>query len=130
MHHKTLLAQGFYGCSPWLFRLKRTNLCHTAGLRQGSYLQYITPMNLVKSLKILGIDPGIARMGWGVVEETAGKARAAGLTPDYAALEWVPKEKVTQSVIPSAAEGSRGKLAALEDALDEMEDVSEYYTNA
>ena len=25
---------------------------------------------------ILGIDPGIARMGWGVVEDTRGKARA------------------------------------------------------
>lgn len=33
-------------------------------------------MNPVKSLKILGIDPGIARLGWGVVEEARGKARA------------------------------------------------------
>lgn len=40
-------------------------------------------MNPVKSLKILGIDPGIARMGWGVVEETRGKARAV----DYGCFE-------------------------------------------
>jgi len=33
-------------------------------------------MNSVKSTIILGIDPGIARMGWGVVEEARGKARA------------------------------------------------------
>ena len=33
-------------------------------------------MNPVKSITILGIDPGIARMGWGVVEEVRGKAQA------------------------------------------------------
>lgn len=58
------------------------------------------------------------------------KIRATGLAPDYAGLEWVPKEKMTQSVIPSEAEGSRGQLEALQEALDEMEDMSEYYTNA
>lgn len=35
-------------------------------------------MKPVKSIKILGIDPGIARLGWGVVEEVRGKARAVG----------------------------------------------------
>lgn len=35
-------------------------------------------MNSVKSTTILGIDPGIARMGWGVIEEARGKARAVG----------------------------------------------------
>lgn len=52
------------------------------------------------------------------------KIRAAGLAPDYAALEWVPKERITP---PAEA---RGQLEALEEALDEMEDVSEYYTNS
>ena len=48
-HHKTLLAQGFYGCSPWLFRLRRTNLCQIrAGLCQGSYYHYTITTNLVK----------------------------------------------------------------------------------
>lgn len=35
-------------------------------------------MNSVKNITILGIDPGIARMGWGVVEELKGKPRAIG----------------------------------------------------
>ncbi|OGL66844.1 hypothetical protein A3F52_05170 [Candidatus Uhrbacteria bacterium RIFCSPHIGHO2_12_FULL_47_11] len=52
------------------------------------------------------------------------KIRASGLTPEYAGLEWVPKEKLT---IP---EDARAKLENLENALDELEDVSEYYTNA
>lgn len=52
------------------------------------------------------------------------KVRAAGLAPDYAGLEWVPKEKITPP------ESARGQLEALEEALDGMEDVSEYYTNA
>ncbi|MDO8521388.1 MAG: YebC/PmpR family DNA-binding transcriptional regulator [bacterium] len=58
------------------------------------------------------------------------KIRALGFTPESAGLEWVAKEKVAQSVIPSEAEGSRAQLEALQDALDEMEDASEYYTNA
>lgn len=41
----------------------------------------------------------------------------------------MPK-KVAQSVIPSETRGSRGQLEALEEALDELEDVSEYYTNS
>ena len=52
------------------------------------------------------------------------KIRALGLTPESAGLEWIAKEKITP------AESSRGQLEALQDALDEMEDVSEYYTNA
>ena len=40
-------------------------------------------MNPVKSTKILGIDPGLARMGWGVIEEERGKARVVG----YGCLE-------------------------------------------
>lgn len=52
------------------------------------------------------------------------KVRAAGLAPDYAGLEWIPKEKLTPP------QDVRGQLEALEDALDEMEDVSEYYTNS
>ena len=40
-------------------------------------------MNSVKPLKILGIDPGIARMGWGVVEEINQKPRAI----DYGCFE-------------------------------------------
>lgn len=35
-------------------------------------------MKPVKCLRILGIDPGIARLGWGVVEETRGRAVAVG----------------------------------------------------
>lgn len=56
-----------------------------------------------------------------VVEE---KVRAAGLAPEYAGLEWVPKEKITPP------QNAMGQLEALETALDELEDVSEYYTNA
>ena len=44
-------------------------------------LRNFHPMNSVKSHIILGIDPGIARMGWGVVEETGGgkpQAKAYG----------------------------------------------------
>ncbi|MBI2552174.1 YebC/PmpR family DNA-binding transcriptional regulator [Candidatus Uhrbacteria bacterium] len=58
------------------------------------------------------------------LKSTEEKLRAAGLTPEYAGLAWVPKEKITA---PPAAQN---QFAALEDALDEMEDVSEYYTNA
>lgn len=52
------------------------------------------------------------------------KIRTAGFTPEYTGLSWIPKEKVTPS------ENAHSQLTALEDALDEMEDVSEYYTNA
>lgn len=52
------------------------------------------------------------------------KVRAAGLAPEYAGLEWVPREK------SAPPENVRGQLDALEEALDELEDVSEYYTNA
>ena len=52
------------------------------------------------------------------------KIRAQGLTPEYAGLAWIPKEKITPS------EAAHGQIEALENALDEMEDVSEYYTNA
>lgn len=52
------------------------------------------------------------------------KVRAAGLVPEYAGLEWVPKEKITPP------QNAMGQLEALETALDELEDVSEYYTNA
>ena len=56
-----------------------------------------------------------------MVEE---KIRALGFTPESAGLEWVAKEKITPP------EDARAKLEALQDALDEMEDASEYYTNA
>ena len=51
------------------------------------------------------------------------KMRAMGFTPDSVGLEWVAKEKM---VLPEA---TRETLEAFQDALDEMEDVSEYYTN-
>ncbi|KKU73549.1 MAG: transcriptional regulator [Parcubacteria group bacterium GW2011_GWA2_47_26] len=52
------------------------------------------------------------------------KIRAAGLIPEYTGLAWVAKDAV------KPPEEARGQLEALQDALDEMEDVSEYYTNA
>ena len=57
------------------------------------------------------------------LKSTEEKLRAAGLTPEYAGLAWMPKEKM---IPPDSA---RGQLQALEEALDEMEDVSEYYAN-
>jgi len=51
------------------------------------------------------------------------KVRAMGFTPESTGLEWIPKEKITPP------EDARARLEALQDALDEMEDVSEYYTN-
>lgn len=81
------------------------------------------------------IDAGaedIAKEEEGVVVYTKPEAlkaveeriRAAGYTLEYAGLERIAKEKVS----PSG--DAKGQLAALEEALDEMEDVSEYYTNA
>lgn len=55
-----------------------------------------------------------------LVEE---KVRVMGFTPEGAGLEWVAKEKITPP------ENAHGQLEALQDALDEMEDVSEYYMN-
>ncbi|MDO8504964.1 MAG: YebC/PmpR family DNA-binding transcriptional regulator [bacterium] len=52
------------------------------------------------------------------------KIRAMGFTPESTGLEWVAKEKVTPP------EDAREQIEALQDALDEMEDASEYYTNA
>lgn len=52
------------------------------------------------------------------------KIRAQGLSSEYAGLEWVPKERV-----PVSAEANE-QLEVFQDAIDEMEDVSNYYTNA
>ena len=52
------------------------------------------------------------------------KIRALGFTPETAGLEWIAKEKVTPP------EDAHSQLEALENALDEIEDVGEYYTNA
>lgn len=52
------------------------------------------------------------------------KIRTLQLVPDYAGLEWVPKEKIT---LP---EETRAKLEKFAEALDELEDVGNYYTNA
>lgn len=57
------------------------------------------------------------------LKSTEENLRTAGLAPEYAGLEWVPKEKITP---PSE---TQSQLEALEDALDEIADVSEYYTN-
>ncbi len=58
------------------------------------------------------------------LKSTEEKLRAVGLTPEYAGLAWVPKEKITP---PSE---TQSQLELLQDALDATEDVSEYYTNA
>jgi len=52
------------------------------------------------------------------------KIRAQGLLPEYAGLEWVPKERV------SISDEVKDQLEAFQEALDEIEDVSDYFTNA
>lgn len=49
---------------------------------------------------------------------------ALKIIPEYVGLEWRPKEKI------ELTEEKRGEFEAFQDALDEMEDVSNYYTNA
>lgn len=52
------------------------------------------------------------------------KIRALGFTPESVGLEWIAKEKV------NPADAARGQLEALQDALEEMEDVANYYHNS
>lgn len=52
------------------------------------------------------------------------KIQVQGLSSEYAGLEWVPKERV-----PVSAE-AKEQLEVFQDALDEMEDISNYYTNS
>lgn len=56
-----------------------------------------------------------------IVEE---KARALGFIPETVGLEWVPKEKI------NPPEDARGQFEAFQDALDEAEDVANYYSNS
>jgi crossover junction endodeoxyribonuclease RuvC len=43
-------------------------------------------------MRILGIDPGIGRMGWGVVEENSGKLKAV----DYGCIETAPNSPIAE----------------------------------
>lgn len=51
------------------------------------------------------------------------RIRAIGALPEYAAIGWVAKETVEIS------EEKRAEFEAFESALDELDDVNEYYTN-
>ncbi|MEK7607218.1 MAG: YebC/PmpR family DNA-binding transcriptional regulator [Patescibacteria group bacterium] len=52
------------------------------------------------------------------------RVRAIGVVPEYAAIDWVAKDAVE---IP---EEKQTDFEAFEGALDELEDVNEYYTNS
>lgn len=51
------------------------------------------------------------------------RVRTLGFLPEYVGLEWVPKEKI------SVKEDAKQKSETLEDALEERDDVTNYYTN-
>jgi YebC/PmpR family DNA-binding regulatory protein len=52
------------------------------------------------------------------------RIRGLGIIPDYVGLAWIPKERI--KLTPE----NRAQLEALEEALDETEDVKNYFTNA
>jgi YebC/PmpR family DNA-binding regulatory protein len=58
------------------------------------------------------------------LQKTVGKLRELGIEPDESGLGWVAKDRV------SVSEDNRNKLSGLFSALEENDDVDEYFTNA